>query len=68
MAHNGFTDLKYAVKSRALVGKQDADIAADNLKKAHIDFLDRYFKIGDSREEKEKFPFAPDTIERCEIL
>ncbi len=44
MAHLGFSDMKYAVPIKSVVGKLSPDVLHENLCKCHLEFFDAYLK------------------------
>lgn len=44
MRHIGFSDMKYLVPLKAMVGKLDPDLLHDNLCEAHLEFFDAFLK------------------------
>ena len=44
MKHVGFSDIKHFMKIGFLVGKEDADLAHENVCRCHLEFLDAYLK------------------------
>ena len=44
MQHIGFSDIKHFVNISFLVGKQDADLAHENVCRCHLEFFDAYLK------------------------
>ncbi len=48
MTHLGFTDLKFIVDNRKLVGTSDPEKTMDTLNEAQLAFFDRYLKKGDA--------------------
>ena len=44
MKHLGFSDLKYKVDSRKIVGSLDADLLHENMCRCHLEFFDSYLK------------------------
>ncbi len=47
MQHIGFTDAKFYIPLKAIVGKMDGQVMYDNLFRLHIDFFDKYLKQKD---------------------
>lgn len=44
MKHIGFSDMKYMIPIKSMIGKLDADLMHDNICKAHLEFFDAYLK------------------------
>ena len=44
MQHLGFTDMKHMMPLKSLIGKLDADVAFENIRKLHLEFFEAHFR------------------------